>query len=121
MKEIWKGWRNEILELRKHRILRCYFPKEANIVNTQLHGFSDASEDAYAGVVYLKGIDDHGNIHVSLVVAKTKVAPIKRLTILCLELCGAMVLAKLLSHVRSILGVSPEQTYAWTNSLVVLA
>ena len=32
-----------------------------------------------------------------------------------------MVLARLLSHVRSVLGISPEQTYAWTDNLVVLA
>ena len=69
----------------------------------------------------MKGVDDNGRIHVRLVMAKTKVAPIKRLTIPCLELCGAVVLARLFRHVGSILGISAEQTYAWTDSLVVLA
>ena len=96
-------------------------PKEVNIVNGQLHGFRDASEATYAGVVFLKGVENHSHVQVSLVMAKTKVAPIKRLTIQCLELCGAVVLTKLLSHVGSILGISPEQTYAWTDSLVILA
>ena len=33
----------------------------------QLHGFCDASEDAYTGVVYLRGEDIRGNVHVALV------------------------------------------------------
>ena len=72
-------------------ILRCYFPKEVHIVNIQLHSFSDTTEAAYAGVVYLKGVDDSCHIHVSLVMAKTKVGLIKRLTIPRSELCGAVV------------------------------
>ena len=49
------------------------FPKEAKITSTEIHGFSDASEVAYTGVVYLCMQDSDGNIHVSLVSAKTKV------------------------------------------------
>ena len=67
-------------------------------------------ESAYAGVIYLRGIDDKGHIHVhvSLVMAKTKVAPIKRLTIPRLELCGAVVVAKLVGHVAGILNIPME-------------
>ena len=46
-----------------------------------MHGFSDASEEAYAGVVYLRSQDSDGNVHIALVAAKSKVAPIHRLTI----------------------------------------
>ena len=83
----WKKWNNEIGEFRRYSLPRSYFPKEADIADLQLHGFSDASEMAYAGVVYLRGIDRKGITYVSLVVAKTKVAPIKRMTIPRLELC----------------------------------
>ena len=48
-------------------------PKNAQIVSVQLHGFSDASESAYAGVVYLRMVDTNDVIHISLVRAKTKV------------------------------------------------
>ena len=81
-------------------IPRCYFLKDVQVVSTQLHGFSDASESAYAGVVYLRMVDSHGKVHISLVASKTKVAPLKRLTIPRLELCGAQLLTKLLDHVR---------------------
>ena len=46
----------------------------------QLYGFSDASERAYSGVVYLRLEDSNGNIHTSMVMAKTHVAPIKNHT-----------------------------------------
>ena len=38
--------------------------------------------------MYIRG-DVDGNVHVALVLAKTKLAPLKRLTIPRLELCGA--------------------------------
>ena len=86
----------------------------------QLHGFSDASESAYAGVVYLRMTDRVGTVHVSLVASKTKVAPIKRLTIPRLELCGVHLLAKLLEHIKSTLKVTLEDVYAWTDSTIVV-
>ena len=46
--EVWERWRSESMELRRCLIQRSYFPKEANVTATQLHGFSDASERAYA-------------------------------------------------------------------------
>ena len=75
------------------------------IATVQLHGFSDASKNAYAPVVYLQMINAFGKVQISLVTAKTKVAPIKKLTIPRLELCGAYLLAQLLSHVKDILEV----------------
>ncbi len=58
-----------------------------------------------ACVVYLRMIDVDGNLHVSLVISKTKVAPIKRLSIPRLELCGAHLLAKLLRHCKEVFHV----------------
>ena len=90
------------------------------IVSTQLHGFSDASEDAYGGVVYLRVEDSTNKVHTALVISKTKVSPIKRLSIPRLELCGAQVLTKLLCHAKRILGVPVDSVFAWTDSTVVL-
>lgn len=49
--EEWSKWRYELPLLSNHYIPRCYYPKEAVIVSTQLHGFSDTSERAYSGVI----------------------------------------------------------------------
>lgn len=47
----------------------------------QLHGFSDASEKAYGAVIYIHVKNEGKPIDVSLVCAKTKVAPLKTITI----------------------------------------
>ena len=75
--DIWSQWRSELNLLSTKYIPRCYFSKEAHIISMELHGFCDASEQAYAAVIYLRMMDLDGGIQVSLVTSKTKVAPIK--------------------------------------------
>ena len=87
----------------KKLINRYYFSKDAKIRELQLHGFCDAPEDAFPGVVYIQMTDSQDKVHTSLVLAKTKVTPIKRLTIPRLELCGAYLLTKIFHHVREVL------------------
>ena len=81
-------------------------PKELSSNLFSFTVFSDASEYAYAGVIYLRLTDSDGNFHISLIIAKMKVAPIKRLTIPRLELCGAHLLVQLLSHVKEVFHLS---------------
>ena len=118
--DIWKRWRSELIMLSTKHVPRCYFPKDRRITNTEIHGFADASERAYAAVVYLRMVDTEGEVHTSIVISKTKVAPIKRITIPRLELCGAHLLSQLISHVRVILSIPLSKVVAWTDSTVVL-
>ncbi len=118
--EVWAQWESELPQLITCRIPRYYFPKTSQVTTLQLHGFCDASENAYAGVVYLRGQDILGNTHISLVMAKTRVAPLKRLTIPRLELCGAHLLSELLHHVMEVYEIPMQQTFAWTDSTIVL-
>ena len=117
----WLQWRTELSLLSGKHIPRCYFPKQSHIESVQLHGFSDASEEAYAGVVYFRMVDSLQRIHTSLVASKTKVAPIQRLTVPRLELCGAHLLARLLHHVQRVFHLPVNSVYAWTDSMVVLS
>ena len=100
---------------------RCYFPMHLQVASKNLHGFSDASEDAYAAVVYLRIVGSDGKVHISLVTSKTKVAPIKRLSIPRLELCGVLLLSRLLTHTKMVLNVPTSDITAWTDSTVVLS
>ena len=118
---IWKKWQSELTLLKQTSIPRCHYPKDATIVSIQMHGFSDASEDAYAGVVYLCLVDSLDKVHISLVLSKTKVAPIKRMSIPRLELCGAVILTQLLQHLKELHNLSTSQIYAWSDSMVVLS
>ncbi|KAJ8723413.1 hypothetical protein PYW08_003325 [Mythimna loreyi] len=116
----WLTYHNSLTSLMNIRIPRWMRHEDKNVV-TELHGFSDASKLAYAAVVYFRVVDQEGNVHISLVTAKTKVAPIKQVSIPRLELCGAVLLTKLIAEVGEVLGVQKLDWHAWTDSEVVLA
>ena len=88
-----------------------------------LHGFADASKSAYAAAVNLVIPGTTGQAGVSrLITAKTKVAPVKTITIPRLELCTAVLLAKLLRYVIDVYTTaSITSVHAWTDSTMVLA
>ena len=113
-------WREELRLLSKVTLQRCYFAPEPTVTIT-LHGFCDASKVAYAAVVYLRATYQTRAPTCCLVVAKTKVAPLKLLTIPRLELCGAALLARLLESTRQALGLPVECVSAWCDSTIVLA
>ncbi|GFS46733.1 uncharacterized protein TNIN_200831 [Trichonephila inaurata madagascariensis] len=64
----------------------------------KLHGFADASSLAYAAAIYCRQ-KHNGKIKVQLLVSKTKVAPVKQVSIPRFEFCGAHLLSKLFKSV----------------------
>ncbi|XP_018395526.1 PREDICTED: uncharacterized protein LOC108774017 [Cyphomyrmex costatus] len=84
----------------------------------EVHGFSDASQKAMAAVVYLRVIDSTGVTSVYFGASKTKVAPLKRMTIPKLELSGAVLLTKLVSHILSVIQLANVPVILWTDSAI---
>ncbi|GFU66615.1 integrase catalytic domain-containing protein [Trichonephila clavipes] len=89
-----------------------------NIV--ELHGFADASSLAYAAAIYCRQ-KHNGKIKAQLLVSKTKVAPVKQVSIPLLELCGAHLLSKLFKSVLRTLEYYTFDVFAWTDSKIVLS
>ncbi|XP_063913270.1 uncharacterized protein LOC135129931 [Zophobas morio] len=87
----------------------------------QLHGFCDASQNAYGACVYLRTRDSMGIYRAHLLCAKSKVAPLQCLTIPRLELCAALLLARMLDKVTKILNVAIREKFYWTDSSIVLS
>ncbi len=86
----------------------------------QLVDFSDASESAYAAVIYLR-TKINNKATSSIICSKTRIAPIKALTIPRLELLGALLQAKLLDRVCKNFHIEKDQTYAFSDSTITLA
>jgi len=63
----------------------------------QLHEFCDSSEKAYGACLYLHSVNQQGEVTTKLLCSKSRVAPVKKITLPRLELCGGLLLA-LLSH-----------------------
>lgn len=85
-----------------------------------LQGFCDASERAYACVVYVRIVQIDGTISCNLIAAKTKIAPLNTISIPKLELQGAVLLVKLLEKVRTALRMPDIHQTAWSDSFIVL-
>lgn len=87
----------------------------------EIHAFSDASTQAYSACIYLRTISENGNVSVRLVMAKSRVAPIKPSTIPRLELCGALLAAQLSEKVKSSLRLHIDKITYWCDSTIVIS
>ena len=103
--------------LTKFSINRCFKPRNfENIQSSQLHHFADASQDGYGAVSYLRQVNDTGAIHCSLVMSKSRVAPLKKITISRMELTAATVAVRINHMIHQTLDVPIDETFFWTDS-----
>ncbi|GFW37752.1 integrase catalytic domain-containing protein [Trichonephila clavipes] len=92
-----------------------------NNVRIVLQGFADASEAAYGAVVYLQCFLHNGAAKVSILASKSRVAPIRVISIPRLELCACVLLAQLVKKIRSTLRLNISDIVLHTDSTIALA
>ncbi|XP_075163335.1 uncharacterized protein LOC142235969 [Haematobia irritans] len=115
---IWKTFQNNYPFIEKIRIPRWInFSPEGEV---EFHGFSDASEKAYSAAIYIR-VTYPNAVDTRLVTSKTKVAPLKTLSIPRLELCGATLLAEMFDHLIPNFDVQNYTIFCWTDSSIVLS
>lgn len=118
---LWRSFVTDLSNLQCVRIPR--FIGTRRDMQCSICGFYDASLTGYAAVVYLRVIDLSDNTTVSLLGARSKIAPVKSSTIPRLELCAALLLARWLARLTVTLSLKLRITdvHAWSDSTTVLS
>ncbi|XP_055622592.1 uncharacterized protein LOC129766151 [Toxorhynchites rutilus septentrionalis] len=120
--ERWRLWADQLHNLDSIRIPRCYFSSslQNGFEHLQIHLFVDASETAYACVVYFR-LKTATGVQIALAGAKTKVAPLKALSIPRLELKAAFLGARLMETIQAYHTFPFERRFCWSDANTVLA
>ncbi len=122
VKVLWSKW-IESLKIAKSIEVERSVLKEltGEITKIAIHGFSDASQKAYCAAIYL-AVYTESRCQVHLLTSKTRVTPIKEMSIPRLELTAARILAKLMETVKKALEKTIEihETHLWTDSMTTL-
>ena len=99
--EEFKKWIEDLQEIKDHfKVKIQYAQNRYTEEDKSLTVFCDASEKAYGAVIYLKSSQGF-----SLVIAKAKVAPIKKVSLSRLELIACVMGSKLLKKVKTALNL----------------
>lgn len=115
----WMQYREQLQHLNNVKIKRWILPLKYQRI--ELHCFADASELAFGASIYVRIIDEIGEISNALVCSKSRVAPTRKISIPRLELCAAVLAAKLFEKVHATLQIKFDQCYFWTDSTITLA
>ena len=117
----WEQWRAGLPALEYIKIPRCLKSIAiGEVSDVSLHHFSDASTVGYGACSYVRFVGVGGSIHCSLLVGKSRVSPLKPVTIPRLELTAATVAVKVGRMLESELDYGNLRSFYWTDSNAVL-
>ena len=121
IQEQWKSWLDDLPILKNICVPRCFKPKvfRDNLPN-KLHHFCNASENGYGAVSYLTMTDDQGETRICFVMGKSCLAPLKAMTIPRLELCRAVLAARLNEVFMQETDLKIDEVFFWCDSMTVL-
>ena len=118
----WLSWLEDLPKLKQLSVDRCLKPPGfGKIVSVQLHHFSDASQQGYGAVSYLRFLDDKDAIHCSFVMGKARTALLKTVTISRLELLAAVMASRLDKTLRKEIDIPVDESVFWTDSTCVIS
>lgn len=120
--QIFRKWYGRLDEIGNMEIPRFIRPKDfGEVVRREVHIFSDASEKCYGACCYVREVNETGEVSCALVFAKSRLAPLRRtLTLVRLELQGAVTAVHAKELVMSELDVPVDDVYFWVDSMPVL-
>ena len=117
----WDNWLQHLPLISEFKVRRCLKSTALDNVKTvELHHFADASEKGYGTVSYIRFIDINGRLECTLLGSKTRLAPIKSLSIPRLELSAAALAVKVNHSIVRALRLPLDQIFFWTDSIAVL-
>lgn len=114
----WEEFYVQLPLLQSFKVSRYLFASDP--VEIQFHVFSDASELGYGACIYARSTSKDGQIKTELISSKSRVAPLKRISLPRLELCAALLGAKLYARVSAALGLEGVSCWLWSDSTVTL-
>ena len=114
----WCQFLIQLQVLNKIKIPRHILILDYNII--ELHGFADASTKAYGASIYIACKNKIGQFSSKLLCAKSRVAPIKQITLPRLELCGAVLLVHLVEKVKSTMDINFHKFCYYSDSTITL-
>ena len=115
-------WMKMLLKLKSFECIRIprFYAKETesdDVTRFELHGFADASQKAYACVIYLRCVTAN-HVFTQFLASKTRVAPLNAKTIPRLELLSCLLLSRLMKTVlESLTNVAVGESFCWTDSI----
>nr|XP_049461754.1 uncharacterized protein LOC125906540 isoform X2 [Anopheles coluzzii] len=115
----WNEFTAQLPLLRQLQIPRMVLPSETK--NASIYGFCDASAKAYGCAIYVRYLNVKGKWKSHLLCSKSRVAPLKELTLPRLELQAALLLAEVYEKIKDVFDTRITQTKWWTDSQVVLS
>lgn len=117
----WKSFFEDALNLSQLKVPRHLFLKK-EITTLYAHGFADASLKAYGACVYFKADYSDGTTSCNLITSKSRIAPIKTVSLPRLELCAMVLLSNLVKRVIDIYSqqIPINFVYLWTDSEIAL-
>jgi len=115
----WIKLRSQLTSLNQLQVPRCVkFNSDPHLC--RVHGFCDAGQRAYGACVYVRTQIGSSEYRSELLCSRSRVAPLKAISLPRLELSAALLLARLVAKVAESVSLTSVQVSLWSDSTITL-